>query len=652
MQKIKFFLYSALGFLTIYSLLLFLIVWNLNSVVILKPRCGIGNQLLQFAAAYSLSKKTDSKLYVIDDSQDIDLTQNPFDRSYILNFFNIKNDNINFTKSNWIKFSYWLSAHPISSWLSEKIFEIKFIDERNFFQYSQTKNNGVMVINDYFESEIYFKHFREEVVQQLAPKNINFEKLQNLTNKLSQYNSVCVHVRRGDFLKDRFYEAYMLPIEYQKEAMKLATQIIPDANFFIFSDSTALSKQELSDITNLNFIDNENYSSLESLFLMSQCGHNIIANSTFSWWAAYINNSKEHITIAPRYKYNNKFYQNIYDKRKSYWKKALINSNAYPENWILLDHENNTIPALIENLKLDSAKASDIMKTYHKKAFNIYNGNLEELDLCADFLGKKYICKINIDSLHNKPTVVTAYYKVKSKFSDAQYDEWMQTFLKIPFNLVVYTDQESATRIKKYRGNLPMHLIIKQFEDLYYYKFYENYKKMYANDPNKKHSPALYVIWAEKIKFVNDAIEKDYYNSDFFVWCDIGTFRDINYFSDIFPQIKHMVHNKISFGMINDFENHEIQNKLMAYGGHIQRAAGNIQTGDKTSWKLYNILWDNTVNDLRSNNIDFSNDQRVMGTIALRYPEFINLVYPDIWYKGNRWWYPLLFYSDKSKVIE
>ncbi|WHQ46658.1 MAG: hypothetical protein MTP17_04115 [Candidatus Midichloria sp.] len=86
----------------------------------------------------------------------------------------------------------------------------------------------------------------------------------------------------------------------------------------------------------------------------------------------------------------------------------------------------------------------------------------------------------------------------------------------------------------------------------------------------------------------------------------------------------------------------------MSYGSHIQRIAGNIQIGDKTSWRLYNIMWNRTLKDLMDNNIDAGNDQRVIGTIALRYHNFINLVYPSIDYKGNRWWYLLLKFSEKT----
>lgn len=615
--------------------------------MILKPRCGIGNQLFQFAASYSLAKKTNSELYIIEGAKEDEHTLDPLGRSYVLDYFNIEDEDIKFTNSTFIKIVHWLGTHQINNWLNEKLFSIKSVNERSFFTYHEAKNRGVLIINDYFESEIYFKDFKDEIIKQVTPRNLDIQKLQPLLEEISKNNSVCIHVRRGDFLKDRFHET-MLPIGYQKEAIRFANQIIPTANFFVFSDSLDFSKKELAGEDNLSFVG-KGLSSLESLFLMSKCSHNIIANSTFSWWAAYMNQTKDHITIAPKFKYNQKFYQNIYDKRKSYWKKALMNLNAYPENWILLDKNSNTIPELIKTLQLDSEQSKEILENYHKKEFNIYTGELEELNLCSDYTGKKYVCKVNVeDATQSKPTVVTAYYKIRSKFSSDQYDKWMQSFLQVPFNLVVYTDEESAPLIKKYRGDLPLKLIIKDFKELYHYSFYEEYKKMYANDSNKQHSPELYIIWAEKVKFVIDAIKNNYYNSDFFVWCDIGILRNSKYFSTQFPTLDYMIHNQISAGMINDFENYEIENKLMSYGGQVQRIAGNIQIGDIPSWKLYNVIWDRTLKELMDNNIDSGNDQRVMGTIALRYPDFINLIYPSIDYKGNRWWYMLLKFSEKN----
>ena len=640
-HRVKLFLYFLVSFFIIYYLLFCIIAYTFKGAVILKPRCGIGNQLFQFAASYSLAKKTNSELYIIEGVKEDEHALDPLDRSYILDYFNIEDKDIKFTNSTFIKIVHWLGTHQINNWLNETLFGIKSVNERSFFTYHKTKNRGVLIINDYFESEIYFKDFKDEIIKQVTPRNLDIQNLQPLLEEVSKNNSVCI----GDFLKDCFYET-MLPIDYQKEAIRFANQIIPKANFFVFSDSLDFSKKELAGEDNLSFVG-KGLSSLESLFLMSKCSHNIIANSTFSWWAAYLNQTKDHITIAPKFKYNQKFYQNIYDKQKSYWKKALMNSNAYPENWILLDKNNNVIPELIKTLQLDSEQ--EILENYHKKEFNIYTGKLEELNLCSDYTGKKYVCKVNVeDAAHSKITVVTAYYKIKSKFSAEQYEKWMQSFLQIPFNLVVYTDEESAPLIKKYRGDLPLKLIIRDFKKLYHYSFYEEYKKMYANDSNKQHSPELYIVWAEKVKFVIDAINNNYYNSDFFVWCDIGILRNSKYFSTQFPTLDYMTHNQISVGVINDFENYEIENKLVAYGGQVQRIAGNIQIGDIPSWKLYNIIRDRTLKEFMDNNIDSGNDQRVTGTIALRYPDFINLIYPSIDYKGNRWWYMLLKFSEKN----
>ncbi|CAK6549813.1 O-fucosyltransferase family protein [Candidatus Midichloria mitochondrii] len=76
-------------------------------------------------------------------------------------------------------------------------------------------------MNDYFESEIYFKDFKDEIIKQVAPRNLDIQKLQPLLEEISKNNSVCIRVRGGDFLKDRFYET-MLPIDYQKEAIRFA----------------------------------------------------------------------------------------------------------------------------------------------------------------------------------------------------------------------------------------------------------------------------------------------------------------------------------------------------------------------------------------------------------------------------------------------
>ncbi len=94
-------------------------------------------------------------------------------------------------------------------------------------------------------------------------------------------------------------------------------------------------------------------------------------------------------------------------------------------------------------------------------------------------------------------------------------------------------------------------IIERELEEFVSYKLKTNYKYFASIDPEKYHTPELYMVWAEKVKFVNDAIKMDYYGSNFFVWCDIGVFRDKNYINNNFMSDRYMINNKISLIMIN-----------------------------------------------------------------------------------------------------
>ncbi len=638
--------------IVVYSLLFFIMKKSLSGSVIVKPHCGIGSQLFQFAASYSLAKATGGKLYVIEEGdKDSANNSNRFDRSYILNRFNINDSDIEFTNSALVKFGHWLALSKFSGWVGSYFFGIKVADERSFFEHKKLINDGFIAVKGYFESELYFKEHKLDILSKLLHADFDVyktnPKINNIVTKISKNNSVCVHVRRGDFLKKR-RNSSMLTIAYQKEAIKLAKHLIKDPEFFIFADSIEFAKKELEGVNGLNFVEEELFG-LQELFVISKCGNYVTSNSKFNWWAAYLNHNIDKLVIAPRYRYNENLYKNITDKDYSFFKRSLNYSNVNPKEWVLLDTNKNAILELLNDAILDHNIRNDIRSYYKNKYFDIYTGDLNELDLCKNEAGKFKICRVNIDDKNSKkPTVISSYYKAKSILSVPQYDDWVRAFMKIPFNLVMYTDKYSEAKLRSYRGNLPMKLIVRDIVNLEHYKFHNEYKKMYLKDNNKQHSPELYVIWAEKIKFVMDAIEKDYYSSDFFVWCDSSIFRDLRYLSYDFPKINRMIHGKISFAVTGDFENYEKANKLLSYGGNVQRIASNLQVGDKFTWKLYNVIWDKTLNDMISHEIDVSNDQRVMGTIAIRYPELINLIYPSINYHDNKLWYSLKYFTERS----
>ena len=128
-------------------------------------------------------------------------------------------------------------------------------------------------------------------------------------------------------------------------------------------------------------------------------------------------------------------------------------------------------------------------------------------------------------------TFSSCFYIVNSKFHAEQYIEWMNNFLSIvnKFNLVIYTD-ENTLRFIDTKDNSKIRIIIKPMENFYNYK----YKNFWINNHSKnillndKSCWELNMLWAEKINFVKETIERKYFDTEFYGWCDIGYFRNRN----------------------------------------------------------------------------------------------------------------------------
>lgn len=135
----------------------------------------------------------------------------------------------------------------------------------------------------------------------------NFKKNKYHQLILNETNSVAVHIRRGDYLTSNYH--INLGLDYYRLSMEIISRKIANPVFFIFSDDMLWVKENFSSSSNTIFVDNESLlnSDIQDFYLMTLCKHHIIANSTFSWWPAYLNNHPSSITIAPQewYKKNN-----------------------------------------------------------------------------------------------------------------------------------------------------------------------------------------------------------------------------------------------------------------------------------------------------------------------------------------------------------
>lgn len=147
------------------------------------------------------------------------------------------------------------------------------------FHYEEKKIPNVCIIEGFFQSEKYFPNTRDKILN-----------LFNIGDK--KINKVAVHVRRGDYLKNPNYHT-VLKREYYDKAFKM----FPDKEMLVFSDDLEWCRQNFLG-ERFSFMDKGN--DLQQIMLMSMCEHNIIANSSFSWWGAWLNKDENKKVVAPK----------------------------------------------------------------------------------------------------------------------------------------------------------------------------------------------------------------------------------------------------------------------------------------------------------------------------------------------------------------
>ena len=167
-------------------------------------------------------------------------------------------------------------------------------------------------MDGYWQSEKYFKNIKDEIIKSFTPIHDISEKAKQYIKEIENSNSVSLHVRRGDYVDNTMFKGSGLTITempYYKDAIEFINSKVENPKFFIFSDDIAWCKENFEFLEDKTFID-DTKSAIDDMVLMSRCEHNIIANSTFSWWGAWLNRNKNKIVIAPKvwYKTNHELH--------------------------------------------------------------------------------------------------------------------------------------------------------------------------------------------------------------------------------------------------------------------------------------------------------------------------------------------------------
>jgi hypothetical protein len=159
------------------------------------------------------------------------------------------------------------------------------------FEYSRVTYTGNLNLHGYYQSELYFKHCEETIRELFQPSD---EVIAKLSKKYVFTGQTCsVHVRRGDYVNNKVHD--VCDLDYYNRAIKYVKEKANIQQFVIFSDDIAWCRNNFKG--NFTFVEGNH--DIEDLFLMSTCDHNIIANSSFSWWGSWLNKNPDKLIISP-----------------------------------------------------------------------------------------------------------------------------------------------------------------------------------------------------------------------------------------------------------------------------------------------------------------------------------------------------------------
>jgi hypothetical protein len=176
------------------------------------------------------------------------------------------------------------------------------IEEDNYEHFRgkiKTINNAYFV--GYWQSEKFFANIKDVVRNDFKFKIEDRIKGLDLYKEINECNSVSLHIRGKDYLKKTIYAR--CDVKYYLNAIAALSRTNPNLKIYIFSDdkdSVVLNYKELLEKSKIVDVKTEFSPEVVELLLMSKCKHNVIANSTFSWWGAWLNNNPDKIVIAPR----------------------------------------------------------------------------------------------------------------------------------------------------------------------------------------------------------------------------------------------------------------------------------------------------------------------------------------------------------------
>lgn len=303
-------------------------------MIIIYLKGGLGNQLFQYALGRTLEQNGREVKYDVS-------SYNGYRHNFRLNCFKTKLEIIGESekplfnklyKQNYTRFN---GKKGLLFKILRKGFKIiddyfyiyrSTIHERPFFDKRLENLKGTHVLDGYWAQSAYFEPIRQLLIDELTlkPSTHNPIYSKSIEEIEKAENSVAVHVRRGDYLDSVNQMIFAeLQLSYYQKAISYIQERKKTITLFVFSNDISWCRDAFNNYTNATFIESPDLLDVHDFSLMKSCNHNIIANSTFSWWAAYLNDNTDKIVIAPKQWYADRRRQAKYEK-----------SNNNPKEWL------------------------------------------------------------------------------------------------------------------------------------------------------------------------------------------------------------------------------------------------------------------------------------------------------------------------------
>ncbi len=276
-------------------------------MITVRLKGGLGNQMFQYALGRVLSIKNKTNLKLDISFFDLRLS-NMTKRNYYLDVFNIKAEVKNKNKILTNIFSLFRKIMGIHG--QEKNF--------NFDPYILSLGPNTY-LEGYWHSPKYFEGYEDVIRKDFTLKNSVAQNIQDLMNEIENQNSLCIHVRRGDYVGNKYYK--VVNNEYYKKGIEKISSMTNIGKIYVFSDDINWCKENLSFGAPTMFVGDE-YAGIKGeghMSLMSCCRYFIIANSSFSWWGAWLSNYPDKIVVCPKQWFSNS---------------AIDTNDLIPESWI------------------------------------------------------------------------------------------------------------------------------------------------------------------------------------------------------------------------------------------------------------------------------------------------------------------------------